>query len=349
MKRLSVLFVVVLSAGSALAQQNIKYNTTLNKSASDGRNWPFAGIQESRCQMIIPQSVLTNVAVPVVINDIFCQTHLVDVNQVNQDIEIRMGVTTVPYGQLSKTWATNNPNPTVVYRGPLNYNLRHNQWKPIGLPNSYFFFPKTAAENLCLEVIIHKTTNDPYGALGGCGSAYIHGEAAGSTPTTLHQTNYECLWVTSQSTDAQYQYNGVPSLGFLLGNGNFVVHGLGGITSPPLKRLEISGSTYPQPGQPLTISLSGSPNKPSFIAFGFQFDPFDMKVMGAPRSNIWFNPLLSLGMTSDSAGAAHLPVTIPATLTAGTIYAQWYQIDMGAYANTLGLTTSDCATIIFGQ
>ena len=339
----------VASNVASQATQNIVYNTTLKKDASDACTWPFAGIQESRCQMIIPQSVLTSPAVPVVINDIFCQTHLVDLNQVNQDIEIRMGVTTVPYGQLSKTWATNNPNPTVVYRGPLNYNLRMNQWRPIGLPKSYFFFPKTAAENLCLEVIIHKTTNDPYGALGGCGSAYIHAENAGTTPTTLHQTNWECNWVTSQSTDAAWQRNAAPSLGFLLGNGNFVVSGLGGITSPPLKRLEISANTWPQPTKPMTISLSGAPNRASIIAFGFAFNPFDMATIGAPRSTIWFNPLIQVGMATNSSGIADLPFVVPAGLTTGTLFAQWYQIDPGAYANQLGLTTSNCATLIFGN
>ena len=353
MKILTPLLVVLLTTGVALSQatQNIKYNTknSLIASGSDGRNWPFAGQQGSRCQFIVPQSVLTSTAVPVVIKDIFCQTHLVDVNQVNQDIEIRMGLTKVPYGQLSRTWATNNPNPTVVYRGPLNYNLRMNRWKSIGLPVPYTYFPLAADENLCIDVIIHKTTNGPYGALGGCGSAYIHGETAGIGPLELHQINYECTWVASQSTDSLYQGAFAPSLGFLLNNGNFVVSGLGGVTSPPLKRVEISADTWPQPGKPMKIMLSGAANRASIIAFGFQFSPFDMAVIGAPRSTIWFNPLIQVGMATNSSGTAELPFVIPAGLTAGTLFAQWYQIDPGAYANKLGLTTSNCGTMIFGN
>jgi hypothetical protein len=31
------------------------------------------------------------------------------------------------------------------------------------------------------------------------------------------------------------------------------------------------------------------------------------------------------------------------------MYAQWYQIDPGAYGNSLGLTSSECGTFIFGN
>lgn len=33
----------------------------------------------------------------------------------------------------------------------------------------------------------------------------------------------------------------------------------------------------------------------------------------------------------------------------GYLYAQWYQIDPGAYQSTSGLVSSTCATIIFGN
>jgi len=356
MKTLYTLLVTLVAAGSALSQQNIVYNTSspLKKDFSDGRNFPFCGQQGSRSQFIVPQSVLTVApAVPVVIKDIFLQTHLVDVNHVNEDIEIRMGITKVAYGSLDKTWDNNMPlsAATVVYRGPLNYNLRMNTWKPIGLPASYTFLPMAADENLCIDVIIHKSSNTPYGALGGCGSAYVHGEAlVFSDPLKQHQINYECQYTTSNSVIAQSQSNGVPSLGFLLGSGNFVVSGLGGVTSPPLKRVEISADTYPQPGKPMKIMLSGAPNRASIIAFGFQFDPFDMAAIGAPRSTIWFTPLIQVGLVSNPLGETELPFVIPATgATSGTLYAQWYQIDPGAYANKLGLTTSNCGTLILGN
>jgi hypothetical protein len=294
--------------------------------------------------------------VPVVIKDIFCQTHLVDVNHVNTDIEIRMGMTTRAYGDLSNTWDDNLPlsAATIVYRGPLNYNLRMNTWKAIGLPNSYTYFPLNG-ENLVIDVIIHDSPNGRYGQLGGCmkQSAYLHAEDAdASNPpaTHAHQINIDCDWIGGgMVATAPWNRNIAPSLGFLLGNGNWVAHGLGGITSPPLRRLEIFADTWPQPTKPMKISLSGAANVPSIIAFGFQFNPFDMAVIGAPRSTIWFNPLIQVGMVSNNSGMAELPFVIPAGLTSGALFAQWYQIDPGAYANQLGLTTSNCGTLIFGN
>lgn len=356
MKILVTTLMTLLAAGNVASQatQNIKYNTVngLVAAGSDGQNAPFCGKTGYRSQFMVPMTALTQRAVPVVIKDIFCQTHLVDVNHVNTDIEIRMGMTTRAYGDLSNTWDDNLPlsAATIVYRGPLNYNLRMNTWKAIGLPNAYAYFP-LQGENLVIDVIIHGSPNSPYGALGGCGSAYVHAEPADISNPTIgaHQTNWACDWVTTQSPTAQFVRTVAPSLGFLLGNGNFVVSGLGGITSPPLKRLEISANTWPQPTKPMTITLSGAPNRASIIAFGFAFNPFDMATIGAPRSTIWFNPLIQVGMATNSSGIADLPFVVPAGLTAGTLFAQWYQIDPGAYANQLGLTTSNCGTLIFGN
>ena len=48
-------------------------------------------------------------------------------------------------------------------------------------------------------------------------------------------------------------------------------------------------------------------------------------------------------------GAEHPDTLDSANNLSGTLYAQWYQIDPGAYANKLGLTTSNCGTLILGN
>jgi hypothetical protein len=346
MKILSTILVTAMTVASLSAQQqNIVYNDA-QASCAGGNAFPFgsAGI---RYQSVMLGSALTQPFVPVVIRDLFVgkQPNSGGMYVSYEDIEIKMGLTQQdPTLPLATDWNTNNPNPTTVYRGPLAIDFGISaDWAGIGLPTPYVFQPMSAADNLCVEVIVwsaSKMTN------GGTSASNFYFPAASSNV----QRAFLYQWAnTANNTSPPIVGTSGCCMGFLLGNGNFVTHGQYGISST-INKVEISSSTYPQPGQVLDINLTGSgPSRVSFLAFGFTYAPFDMTVIGAPRSNIWFNPVISVGAASDPSGNISIPITIPATLTAGTIYAQWYQIDPGAYANTLGLVTSNCATIIFGS
>ena len=343
MKIISTILVSVMAIGCLSAQQNIVYNDAATGCAG-GNAFPF-GSEGIRYQTVMSGAALTQVFIPVVIRDLFVG------GQPNgggnyvsyEDIEIKMGLTQQdPTLPLATDWNTNNPNPTVVYRGPLAINFEPGVWKGIGLPVPYVFQPMSATDNLCVEVIVwsaQKMTN------GGTTGPNFYFPAASSNV----QRAFRYQWTSNQVANPPMVGTAGCCMGFLLGNGNFVTHGQYGISST-ISKVEISGSTYPQPGKALDIYLTGGgPSRASFLAFGFTYAPFDMTVIGAPRSNIWFSPLLQIGTASDPQGNITIPVVIPATLTTGTIYAQWYQIDPGAYKNTLGLVTSDCATIIFGN
>jgi len=342
MKITSVALVSVLVLGSAAAQQNIIYNDAVT-SCAGGNAFPF-GSEGIRYQSVMLGSSLTQPNVPVVINDLIIAGTLNSGGSLTsyEDIEIKMGLTTQdPTQPLATDWNTNNPNPTVVYRGPLAVNFEPNVWKGIGLPTPYVFMPTSAADNLCVEVIVWSA---PKMTQNGTGPANFYYPAASSNV----QRAFMYQWTANQTAAPRVGTAGC-CMGFLLGNGNFVVHGQYGISSA-FKKVEISGSSYPQPGVNLDINLTGGgPSRVSFLAFGLMYAPFDMTVIGAPRSNIWFTPVVQVATVSDPAGATSIPIMIPPTLTAGTVFAQWYQVDPGAYKNTLDLVTSDCATIIFGN
>ncbi|MEE2886151.1 MAG: hypothetical protein VX951_01855 [Planctomycetota bacterium] len=326
----------LITLSSVFAQQNIVYN---DPNPAGGNAFPF-GSEGIRYQSVMEGAKLTQALVPVVVRDLFVYGRSNGLLCSYEDIEIRMGVTSAPHNAMLATdWATNNPNPTTVYRGPLAINFQANVWSGIGLPVPYTFIPTAATDNLCLEVIVHSAKK----MVTGTSSNFYF---AGASSTVFRAFRYK--WTAGGNPPPMTGAAG-QCVGFLLNNGNFAVHGQYGISSAATK-VEISGSTYPQPGKLLTINLTGGgPYRTSFLAFGFTYAPFDMTVMGAPRSNIWFNPLISVATVSDANGAAAIPLVIPTTLTTGTVFAQWYQVDPGAYQNTLGLVTSDCATIIFGQ
>jgi hypothetical protein len=346
MKILSSVLVTAMTIATLSAQQqNIVYNDT-PATCAGGNAFPF-GSEGIRYQSVMLGSALTQPFVPVVIRDLFVgkQPNGSGMYVSYEDIEIKMGLTQQdPTLPLAVDWNTNNPNPTTVYRGPLAIDFGVGlDWGGIGLPIPYVFQPMSATDNLCVEVIVWSASKM---TAGGTTAANFYFPAASGNV----QRAFRYQWATpaNQASPPLVGTSGC-CMGFLLGNGNFVTHGQYGISST-ISKVEISGSTYPQPGKALDIYLTGGgPSRASFLAFGFAYAPFDMGVMGAPRSNIWFNPVISVGSISDPSGSTTIPVVIPATLTAGTIYAQWYQIDPGAYQNTLGLVTSNCATIIFGN
>lgn len=346
MKILSSVLVTAMTVATLSAQQQvIVYNDT-QATCTAGNAFPFgsAGI---RYQSVMLGSALTQPFVPVVIRDLFVgkQPTSGGMYVSYEDIEIKMGLTTQdPTVPLALDWNVNNPNPTTVYRGPLAIDFGiTTDWAGIGLPTPYVFQPMSAADNLCVEVIVWSASKMTNGGTTG-NNFYFPAASANVQRAFLYQ------WTdpANQTLPPRVGTSGC-CMGFLLGNGNFVTHGQYGISSQ-IAKVEISSSTFPRPGQILDINLTGGgPSRASFLAFGFNYAPFDMAVIGAPRSNIWFNPLINVGAASDPNGRISIPVTIPATLTAGTIFAQWYQIDPGAYQNTLGLVTSNCATIIFGN
>ena len=293
----------------------------------------------NRCQQIFDGSLLTQPLVPVVIRDLFVAGDPVfggGIAARYEDIEITMGLTKKTATTMSTDFSTNNPNPTLVYRGPLCINMKANVWAGIGLPKAYTFQPGPN-ENLILDITIHSATT-----MGSPGSTFYRTLAG----------NYNMMYANGYISNPGMQGKLTTfgsAYGFLLNDGNFAISGEGGVTSAPYKRVAIGASTWPQPGKPMTISLNGAANRSSFLAFGFQYAPFDMKLIGAPRSNIWFAPILQFPFMTDASGYAELTATIPASITSGTMYAQWYQIDPGAYNNTLGLTSSECGTFIFGN
>lgn len=335
MKLLHLGLSVFTVLGSLVAQQNIVYNVRTPM----GGHFENLGSEWSRTQTVMSGAALTQPGVPVVIRDLFVAGRYQDKICYYDDIEIRMGVTPRdPAKDLDPDWSVNNPNPTVVHRGPLTIDFQADVWKGMGLSNSYVFIPATSADNLCVEIIIHSASK----MVSRPGTRFY----AASASSQIRRA-YREDWVNDPSQSAVVGVYG-PSLGFLLGNGNFVSHGSYGI-STAYKKVEISADTYPQPGKRMTLKLTGGGyTRPTFFALGVKYEPFDMAVIGAPRSYIWFAPLISVAMVSDSKGEALLQGHIPASLTNGTVYAQWYQLDPGAYANTLGLVASTCGTIIFG-
>lgn len=327
---------VLLVTGFCTAQQNIVYNNPTPM----GGHFENLGSEGSRTQTVMSGASLTQPGVPVVIRDLFVAGRYADKICYYDDIEIRMGLTKRdPAQALDTDWSVNNPNPAVVHRGPLTINFQADVWKGMGLSRPYVFLPGSSTDNLCVEIIIHsakKMTNPP--------GTRFYAASASSQIRRAYREN----WGSDPSQSAVLDVYG-PSLGFLLGDGNFVSHGQYGI-STAYKKVEISADTYPQAGKTMTLKLTGGGfTRPTFLAVGAQYAPFDMTVIGAPRSYIWFAPLISVGMVSDAKGEVSLPARIPSTLTSGTLYVQWYQIDPGAYANTLGLVSSTCGTIIFGN
>ena len=322
-------------SGVAFSQQNIVYNVRTPM----GGHFENLGSEGSRTQTVMSGAALTSPGNPVVIRDLFVAGRILDKICYYDDIEVRMGITQQdPAKDLDVDWSVNNPNPTVVHRGPLTINFQADVWKGMGLSKPYVFLPTSASDNLCVEFIIH----DAKKMVSRRWTRFYAASASSQIRRAFRED-----WVTNPSQSAVVGVFG-PTLGFLLGNGNFVSHGQYGI-STAYKKVEISADTYPQPGKQLTLKLTGGGfNRPTFLAVGVQYDPFHMDVIGAPRSYIWFPPLLSVAMTSDAKGEALLPSLVPATLTNGTVYVQWYQLDPGAYANTLGLVASTCGTIIFG-
>jgi hypothetical protein len=328
----------VQEVGVSQTQNIVKNWTPATMTAVSGFPW---GREGARTQQIFDGSLLTQPNVAVVIRDLFVcgDPTFGGTASFYEDIEITMGLTKKTAASMDRDWAVNNPNPTTVFRGPIAMNMTGNVWAGIGLPKAYTFWPGPN-ENLILDVTIWSAKT----MMPGKTRFYRTKGCFGNQHRMLRAPTY----TSNTALPGQVSQYG-SAYGFLLGDGNFAVSGQGGVTSPPYKRVAISSSTWPQAGKPITISLDGAPFRTSYLAFGFQWGAFDLGLIGAPRSYVWFAPILQFPFVTDASGKAELTATIPASITNGTMYAQWYQLDPGAYNNTLGLTSSECGTFIFGN
>lgn len=327
---------VLLLASALSAQQNVAW---LRDNQPTGSNnafpWGSLGI---RYQAIAPGSLLPPGFA--VVNDLLVAGRPggADMEIVYDDIEIRMGITAQP--SVSTTWATNNPNPTVVYRGPLRVYFQVGAWRGIGLPNPYLFLPTAAEPHLCVEVIVWATPT-------GAGNFYF------SETDTSVQRAFRYQWTTNQA-QPPLTSSGGGKMGLLIGDGNFVEVG-SGCSGSSMQPLRFGASTYPQGGQPIDLLLTNAaPSSPVFLVLGTSFTklgpvalPLDLAPLGAQGCFLWNDAPLVLGTAADAMGNAKVTVTIPRATNYGRIYGTWGNLDVPA--NPLGLTTSSQGKLILGN
>ena len=332
----NLLLTAVLLAGTVGAQQNIAWVNDGNAGTGSNNAFPW-GSNGIRYQTIVDGTKLP--AAFAVINDVFVAGRPggSDMEIVYDDIEIRMGLTGL--STVTTSWTSNNPNPTVVYRGPLRTFFQVGAWRGIGLPTPYNFLPTPTEPNLCFEVIVWSTPT-------GMGNFYFP-ENDNSV-----QRAFRFQWTTNQ-TQAPLTGSGGGKMGLLLGDGNFVEVGTGcsGTSNQPLR---FGASTYPQGGKPIDLLLTNAaPSSPVFLVLGTSFTtlgtvplPLDLTFAGAPSCFLWNDAAVVLGAAADAMGNAKLTLGIPMQTGFGRIYGTWANLD--GPANPLGLTTSSQGKLILG-
>lgn len=334
------------------AQQNIVYHDNPAPTVGTANAFPF-GANGVRIQQLIPQSVLG--ASAAVIQDLFVNAQIAATATPTEsqvyygDFEIRMGLTQLT--TLTTTWATNSPNPTTVYRGPLLVRFVKDQWVPLGLPASYVWAPTSAADNLVIDFICWQVTD--IGAVTPGPSGYFLNVR--SSPTQGISRAYRLGWVAGQqATSLNVDGNGI-KLGFLFNDGNFVTHDgscAGSSTARP--RIGASPGTWPQLGQPFDITLADGPaNLLATLVLGLDTTiygglplPLDLGLLGAPGCRFWHSWELLLPVVAvDPAGAATFTLQVPNGPWSGVrLYASWLCLD--PTANAFGFVPSGFATLI---
>jgi hypothetical protein len=242
----------------------------------------------------------------------------------------------------TNSWSVNNPNPTTVYRGPLRQTFEVGKWREMGLPNSYFYLPTPAADNLCVEFIMWKF-NPTYSA----NTNSIRAVTASVTRA------YYFSWTTSQTTAPSVD-SAACKLGLICNNGSFAVTETG-CNSSANTPLSIGSSTFPRWGQSFDVTLTGAlPTTPLFLALGLSDTtgfgttlPLDGALIGAPGCFIWNQNLLQVGTVSDPTGNGVLKFAIPNGGGTPRIYVHWWNLD--PTANALGITSSNYGKILMGQ
>jgi hypothetical protein len=319
--------VALLSLGSVTAQQNVIWNDGSSPTAGSSNAFPFGSVG-IRYQSIVPYSLFNKPANT--IREILVAGSNTNIEAVYEDIEIRMGLTTLTTPTMN--WATNNPKPTTVYRGKLRIRFTGSPasvWGGIGLPNPYLYLP-LQKENLCVEVIVHKASR--------------------------HASNF-CFPRASSAVNRAFRFNWVTQnqpplvgtlgcrMGFVTESGSITTAGAGCKSSANTNLTISASNTWPEPFKPLTFGLAGAlKTSPAFFVLGTKLTCFDLAIAGAPGCFLWNDLLITVGTVTDNAGAAKLFTVAPAA--SGTGIAHWIVLDKNA--NNAGLTTSDYLTIQLG-
>ncbi|MCB9868441.1 MAG: hypothetical protein H6837_01210 [Planctomycetes bacterium] len=334
----AILFSLALLVPDATAQTQKRVFLGDGNPAGGGANaFPWSR-EQLRYQTIFTAAQMGNV--PCTVNDILVAPYATltsEVTGIYDDIEIRMGMT--PLATPTTNWSANNPNPTVVYRGPIRMTFQPGVWREMGLPKSFLYLPLPPATNLCVEFIMWKinpaSTNVRIGAVsGGVQRAYYY------------------MWTQNQATSASVDSLGA-KLGLICDNGSFAVTETG-CQSSRNTPLSIGATTFPQWGKPFGLTLSGAlPTSPVFLAIGLSDTtgfgttlPIDGALLGAPGCFLWNENRLQVGSVTDGTGAAALNFTIPAGGGTPRLYVHWWNLDNAA--NALGVTTSNYGKILLG-
>ncbi|MCA8957840.1 MAG: hypothetical protein KDC87_17320, partial [Planctomycetes bacterium] len=332
------LVVALLSLHGLGAQQNVKWYPD-NLTTGSANAFPFgsAGI---RYQCIVPRANFGTNTVGVLRDILVNAGTYPNTEIVYDDIEIRMGVTSqaIP----TTNWSTNNPNPTLVYRGPMRIRFQTGTWTAIGLPKPYLFILANPTDNLCIEVIC-------WAIQGYTAPNNFYFPLASSTANRAFLYN----WTNTQTSPPNTGTSGC-KMGLVVDSGSVAFAGVG-CNSSSNTPLVISTDTYPSAGNPITIKLAGARSTtPALLVVGLSSTkwlglplPLDMGIFGAPGCMIWNDPILQVGAVTNTTGAIDFKVTIPSAFGSGTVYAHWWVRDVGA--NSFGVTTSDYATFILGS
>ncbi len=327
-------FALVLSSTALSGQQKIAWHPDNMANQGLGNAFPW-GSNGIRYQTIVPGSKLGRASL---IQDVFVAGRSKDFEIIYDDIEIRMGRTSL--ATVTTDWKKNNPNPTTVYRGPLRVRFEVGKWHGIGLPVPYRFLGVGAAKNLCFEVIVWKTR---------------HTQANFYFPLADAQTRraFRFRWTGSQ-TRPPLVGGSANKMGLLLGNGNFVAVGTG-CASSASRPLEIGASTYPQAGKSLNVTLKGAKGPgvavlmvgASFTKLGAIALPFDLAPLGAPKCFVWNDLLVVIPAVIKPDGSASTPFAIPPTTGNARLYMHWWARDPAA--NRFGWATSSSGKMLLGN
>ncbi|MCA8971570.1 MAG: hypothetical protein KDC95_17385 [Planctomycetes bacterium] len=326
------------SVDCGLAQQNVAYFP--NSALTGSRNAFPWGSKGLRYQTIIPASLLGSR--PQVIKDLLVTGDPTNgpLEIIYDDIEIIMGVTSVTTP--TTNWATNNPNPKTVYRGPLRVRFDAGKWQGIGMPVDYLYVPLSSANNLCIEFINWKIANTT---------------TSDNFYYPLHDTGanraFKYQWTSNQSSPPLTSGTSGSKLGLLLADGNSVVVGVG-CQGSNSQTPEIGASTYPQSNKPLDITLTGAvATRPVLLMMGTDFQkfasiplPFDMAPLGAQGCYLWNDPTFVFPAVTDASGNAKVSLTVPGGLSPLRLYNHFWILD--TTANNFGWTTSSQLKLIFG-
>jgi hypothetical protein len=137
----------------------------------------------------------------------------------------------------------------------------------------------------------------------------------------------------------------------ITGDASLATFGRGCVGSNTL-RPTASFSGTSQLGQTLNHDLTNAlPNAPCIAAFGFTSAPpfpIDLSFLGFTGCRAYIDAVITLGAVADGAGAATVPIVIPAapSLVGFLFYSQWIAIDGGAAG---GLTTSNYGRALVGN